>query len=193
MSGKQKGKLFVISGPSGVGKGTLCSHLLRADSDLVLSVSVTERPPRRMESHGKNYLFVEPGQFDSLINHDELLEWNKYGNYRYGTPKKQVLDALGSGVDVVLEIEVNGAAQVKKNFPCTVTIFVMPPSINQLKKRLAKRNTESKEQIAQRLLEAENEMKLCKNYDYIIINDKIDKALIKLKEIIKNERGVSNQ
>lgn len=193
MSTNPKGKLFVISGPSGVGKGTLCSHLIRSDSNMILSVSVTERPPRRMESHGKNYLFVNHEKFDSLIEHDELLEWNKYGNYRYGTPKKQVLDAIGRGVDVILEIEVNGAGQVKKNFPQTVTIFVMPPSINQLRKRLMKRNTESKEQITQRLLEAENEIRLCKKYDYVIINDKVDKALVKLSEIIKKERGASNQ
>lgn len=193
MATNPKGKLFVISGPSGVGKGTLCSHLIRSDSNMILSVSVTERPPRRMESHGKNYLFVNHEKFDSLIEHDELLEWNKYGNYRYGTPKKQVLDAIGRGVDVILEIEVNGAGQVKKNFPQTVTIFVMPPSINQLRKRLMKRNTESKEQITQRLLEAENEIRLCKKYDYVIINDKVDKALVKLSEIIKKERGASNQ
>lgn len=193
MSRNPKGRLFVISGPSGVGKGTLCTHLMRIDPSMVLSVSVTERPPRRMESHGKNYLFVDSEEFDSLIKNDELLEWNKYGNYRYGTPKRQVFDAINSGTDVVLEIEVNGASQVKKNFPQTVTIFVMPPSVNQLRQRLLKRNTEKSEEINQRLLEAEKEIKLHKKYDYVIINDKIDRALTKLIEIIKKERGVLKQ
>lgn len=180
-------KLFVVSGPSGVGKGTICNRLAAKRDDIWLSVSVTERRRRENEVDGVSYNFVSRQQFDELIENNELLEWAQYGENRYGTPKKSVLEALHRGQNVILEIEVQGAKQIKANFPDAVLIFVVPPSVHHLEMRLRKRNTEKCEQIRMRLDRARLEMEERHKYNYIIINDKLKDAVGELEKIIERE------
>jgi guanylate kinase len=192
-----KGLLIVLSGPSGVGKGTVCSALRDTARDLIYSVSATTRPPRQGEVDGKNYFFKSKEQFESMIENDELLEWAEYvGNY-YGTPKNFVRKTIDQGKDVILEIEVQGALKVKEKFPEGVFIFLMPPSLNELKNRIENRGTESVEAIRHRMTVAIDEIKLLKHYDYAVVNDKIESACSRIQSIIiaehcKRERVFPN-
>lgn len=181
-----KGKLFVLSGPSGVGKGTICKKLLE-NIDLEISVSATTRKPREGEIEGVSYFFVNHDRFEDMIQKGEFLEHAEiFGNY-YGTPKQKVLDKLTWGKDVLLEIDVQGAMQVKGNYPESITIFVCPPSLATLKHRLAGRGTESEESLNQRIAKALTEIEMLKNYDYYIVNDELDDAVKNVKSIIYAE------
>ena len=182
----RQGRLFVVSGPSGAGKGTICSKLLEG-GDLELSVSMTTRAPRGSEIPGVSYYYVTHEEFQKTIDEGGLLEWAQiYGN-RYGTPKAPVLKKLDEGRDVILEIEMQGAMQVKKNYPQCVLIFVLPPSLTELKKRLIARGTESPEQIEMRTRATLEEIKKIKDYSYFIINDRLENALDDARTIIRAE------
>lgn len=187
-----KGKLFVLSGPSGVGKGTICKKLLE-NIDIDISVSATTRVPRDGEIEGVSYFFVNHDRFEEMIRNDEFLEHAEvFGNY-YGTPKQKVLDKLAWGKDVLLEIDVQGAMQVKANYPESITIFVCPPSLITLKHRLAGRGTESEESLNQRIAKALTEIEMLKNYDYYIVNDELEDAVKHVKSIIYAEHHKINK
>lgn len=183
---EKKGLLVVISGFSGSGKGTLMKELLkRYDDTYALSISATTRSPREGELHGREYFFVTKAEFEKMIENEELIEYAGYvGNY-YGTPKPYVLSKLLEGKDVILEIEVQGATDLKKRYPEAVMIFITPPDKKTLEKRLVGRGTESKAQIENRLKRAAKEADSIKNYDYLIINDDIDETVEKIHNLIQ--------
>ena len=166
----KKGSLFIISGPSGAGKGTIVKKVLPLFPDMVLSVSATTRLPRQNEKNGVDYFFID-----------------NFENY-YGTPKRFVFEKLDEGKDVLLEIDVRGALKVKSNYPDAVAVFVMPSSTEELKKRLVRRNTESVEAIEKRLARVEKELELKHRYDFIVINDDLDTAVKQVEQIIKENR-----
>jgi guanylate kinase len=182
-----KGLLIVLSGPSGVGKGTVCASLRRKMPDLVYSVSATTRAPRSGEQEGVNYFFKTKEQFQEMIARDALLEYAEYvGNY-YGTPREFVEKTLNEGKDIILEIEVQGALKVKEKFPDGVFVFLLPPSLGELKQRIVGRGTESQDKIDHRLAVAVEEMNLLSRYDYAVVNDEIDCACARIQAIITAE------
>ena len=184
----KNGKLYVFTGPSGTGKGTILSQVLKQDKRLFLSVSATTRAPREGETHGKHYYFLDKQTFEDKINKGEFLEHAQYvGNY-YGTLEQPVNEQLKSGNDVVLEIEVQGAMQIHEKRPDAVMIFVAPPSIEELERRLIGRGTENAEKIAARMKNAEEELKQSDKFDYIIVNDDLDCAIADLLAILRAER-----
>lgn len=181
-------KLFIVSGPSGVGKGTLVRQVLARVPDLYLSVSMTTRRPREGEIAGVNYNFITEEDFKKFIEDDSFLEWARVHNkYYYGTPFKPVQNALKQGQSVILEIDVQGAMQVKERVPKSVLIFVVPPSIEVLRERLRERKTESEEDIESRLRTAAYELDHLEKYDYIVVNDILENAVEELIGIIKKE------
>lgn len=183
----QKGLLIVLSGPSGVGKGTVGIALRKRCSHLVYSVSATTRKPRPNEVDGVHYFFKTRAEFREMIAKNEFLEWAEYmGNY-YGTPRRFVQEMLERGKDVVLEIEVQGALQVKDQFPDGVFIFLTPPSLLALEERISGRGTETDESISGRLAVAEEEMALIHQYDYSVVNDKVEKACERILSIMQAE------
>lgn len=184
----QNGLLIVVSGPSGSGKSTLLRRLKEKNAGVKLSVSATTRKPRNGEVEGKNYFFKTYKQFESMIEKDELVEWAEYCDNYYGTPKRYVEDCLKSGNDVVLEIEVIGNRNIKKKYPACVSIFVLPPSYAELKRRIKKRGTENKTVIDKRLEKARKEMKHVSDYDYVVVNDDIEKAVDNINSILKAEK-----
>lgn len=182
-----KGLLIVLSGPSGVGKGTVCSALRETSPHLTYSVSATTRTPREGEVEGANYFFKTKEQFHTMIEQDELLEWAEYvGNY-YGTPASFVRQTLDEGKDIILEIEVQGALKVKEKFPEGVFIFLTPPSLTELRSRIENRGTESAELIHNRMSEAVKEINMMEYYDYAVVNDQIDAACARIQAIITAE------
>ena len=184
---KQKGQLIVLSGPSGVGKSTVISELLSERSDIHFSVSFTTRSPRVGEENGVNYNFVERAEFERMIAAGELLEHAEYvGNY-YGTSLKVIREKLDQGVDVLLDIEVQGAAKVREKCPEAVLIFIIPPSFEELSRRLHGRNTDGEEVINGRLQKAREEYKEIKNYDYLVVNDKVPDAAAEIMAILLAE------
>lgn len=182
-----KGTLLVLSGFSGAGKGTIVKKLV-SEYDYHISISATTRAPRTGEVDGREYYFKTRDEFQDLINHNGLIEWAEYvGNY-YGTPKQFVEEMLAQGKNVILEIEVQGALNVKKQYPEAVLIFIAPPSVPILRERLIGRGTEDRETIEKRLLRAKEEAKDIKEYEYIVINDELDTCVKQVHQII-----ISNQ
>lgn len=185
---KNKGNIFVISGPSGVGKGTLLNKLLEKHPEISLSVSATTRNPREGEVEGVNYYFLQKPEFQRKIEQGEFLEWAEFAGNYYGTPIKPIQNTVAEGKDVILEIEVQGAMQVKDKLPDAVLIFIMPPSFDDLKSRLTNRATESQEAIEKRLSIVKSELEKVEEFDYKVINDNVDRALSELEEIIFTRR-----
>ncbi|MBQ2696904.1 MAG: guanylate kinase [Clostridia bacterium] len=185
---KNKGLLLVVSGPSGAGKGTVCKALMEQHPEVCMSVSATTRKPRPGEADGVNYYFLEEEQFRSMIENHEFIEWACFCQNYYGTPRKKVEELLEAGKDVILEIEVQGAIQVKSKFPEAVFIFVMPPSMEELEKRLTGRGTEAPEVVAERLETARWECSNIEKYNYILINDEVSLAAERFAAIIQTEK-----
>ncbi len=185
---KDKGLLIVLSGPSGVGKGTVRKAIFQdPEVDFVYSISVTSREKRKGEVDGVDYFFKTREEFEEMIKNDELLEYTEYvGNY-YGTPVDYVMKTLDSGRDVFLEIEVEGAKQVRKKFPDGLFIFLIPPSFHELENRIKRRGTETEELIQSRLAVAREELKMMSLYDYVVENDKVENAVEKIKAIVMAE------
>ena len=186
---KIKGDLIVISGPSGCGKGTLCRELIKNNDNLVISTSATTRSPRNGEIDGVDYYFITKKEFEDKIKNNDFLEFAKvhHDNY-YGTLKKKVLDNINKGIDVILEIDIEGALQINNTMPQAIFIFIMPPSMRELKRRLVERKTETKEQIIDRFKKAYQEINEASKYNYVVINDEIDKAVKKIESIILAEK-----
>ncbi|GLO65939.1 MULTISPECIES: guanylate kinase [Oceanobacillus] len=184
---KEKGILFILSGPSGVGKGTVRKKLFEEETDLQYSISMTTRNRRPGEVDGVDYFYKTKEEFEQLIKDGQLLEYAQYVNNYYGTPRNYVEETLEKGQDVFLEIEVQGALQVKENFPEGVFIFLFPPSLDELKNRIVSRGTESQELVLNRLKEARNEIEMMDAYDYVVVNDEVQHAVDKVKTIIKSE------
>ncbi|MDL4840008.1 guanylate kinase [Aquibacillus rhizosphaerae] len=183
----EKGILFILSGPSGVGKGTVRKALFERDTELKYSISMTTRPQRNGENEGIDYFYRSKQVFEEMIENNKLLEYAEYvGNY-YGTPRDYVEETLNSGKDVFLEIEVQGALQVKENFPEGVFIFLFPPSLEELKNRIISRGTETEDLVTNRLLAAREEIEMMDAYDYVVVNDKIETAVSKVQSIVRSE------
>jgi guanylate kinase len=168
--------LLVLAGPSGVGKGTIVTELLTRLKKLKVSISVTTRPKRSMEVDGVDYFFKTPEEFADLVKRGEMLEYAKYNSFYYGTPRKYVVDNLMAGFDVVLEIDVQGALQVKKQDTNSVLIFIKPPSMDELERRLRSRQTETAENIEKRLKIAKSELERVNEFKYVIVNDNVQRA-----------------
>ena len=185
----KRGMLIVLSGPSGVGKGTVRKALFSQPvNDFQYSVSMTTRQPRPGEVNGKDYFFVSKEEFEQHIREGQMLEYAKYVDNYYGTPLKYINDTLDEGKDVFLEIEVNGAMQVRSKCPDGVFIFLTPPDLMELRQRLIHRGTDSMEVINKRIHKAFGEIQMMQNYDYAVVNDQVDNAVTKIKDIIRSER-----
>jgi len=181
----RKGILVVISGFSGAGKGTLMKKLIQEDSRYALSISMTTREPRQGEENGKDYFFVTPEEFQKKISQEGFIEHASYcGNY-YGTPRDYVEEQLHLGKDVILEIEIQGAMKVKEQNPDALLLFVMPPSADELKRRLIGRGTETLEVIEKRLQRAYEESQGIEGYDYIVVNDDLDRCMKEMQNIVE--------
>ncbi|MFB2836631.1 guanylate kinase [Floridanema evergladense] len=177
----EAGKLIIFTGPSGVGKGTLLRKLLTQHPELVLSTSVTTRPPRPGEINGIDYYFVNVEKFQQMVADDELLEWAEFAGNYYGTPRLQVEDLISQGKWVILEIELEGARQIRRTFPQALQFFILPPSLRELEQRIRHRGTESEEAIAKRLRRAQEEINAANEFDIQIVNDDLEKAFANLE------------
>lgn len=184
----RKGILFIISGPSGVGKGTIKEAVLPGVGELLESISATTRQPRGNEVNGREYFFLSPGEFNNWIQQDKFIEWAHVYSNMYGTPREFVLENLEQGHDVLLEIDIQGALQVKATMPEGVFIFIAPPSIEDLVDRLGNRDQDSPESIAARLAASEEEMTFMPQYDYVVVNDSLEDAVARTRAIIMAER-----
>ena len=185
---KNKGVLIVISGPSGAGKGTICKALLEKHKDIHLSVSATTRNPRQGEVHGINYYFLNKDEFLKKVEEDDFLEWAEvYGNC-YGTPKSNVQELLDSGKDVILEIDIQGALKVKENTEEGVFIFILPPSMEELKQRIINRGSETPESLMRRFNSAYQEINYISKYNYAVVNDTVENAVNKIENILAAEK-----
>lgn len=182
---KKQGILVVLSGPSGAGKGTVLGEYFQHNPDTVYSISATTRKPRPGEVDGEHYHFLTKEAFEQLIEEDGVLEYTLYNGNYYGSPTEPIRRELAAGRDVVLEIEVQGALQVRARFPEALSIFVMPPSFLELQRRLVGRGTETEEEIRGRLYTARQEVAMAADYDYIIVNDQVEAAAQRLDHIIK--------
>lgn len=184
----EDGLLLVVSGPSGAGKSTVCAQLLLEMPQMNISVSVTTRAPRSGEKEGSSYFFRTKDEFEDMVRQDEFLEYARvYGN-SYGTPKQYVFDQIGKGRDVLLEIEMQGALQVKRRFPQGVFIFVVPPTLGDLKHRIIKRGSETPESLMRRFSNAYHELSYLDEYHYLVVNDSVDQAVERIKAIVIAEK-----
>ncbi len=184
---KNNGLLLVISGPAGAGKGSVASELVK-DENIRLSISATTRAPRGKEENGREYYFYERGQFEKMITENGFIEYAQYLENYYGTPKKPVDDWRKEGKDVILEIEVQGCGIVKKSVPDCISIFIMPPSMEILEKRLRGRGTETEENVQKRMKRAKEELALAENYDYVVVNDVLEDCVENVRAIITAEK-----
>ena len=186
---KNQGSLIIISGTTCAGKGTVIKKLLSLHNDIVLSISYTSRPKRASEIDGVDYYFVSKKEFEEKIAKGEFLEYAQvhYGDY-YGTPKKEVVKKLESGKDVILEIDVEGAKQIKEKFPETILIFIMAPSMEEVKRRIKMRGDENNEQIIKRFKRAYQEINQVNNYNYVVVNDDLEEAVKKVEAILISEK-----
>ena len=182
-----QGTLLVVSGFSGAGKGTVIKELLKEHDNYSLSISATTRKPREGEQDGREYFFLSREKFEKMIAKDELIEYAKYVDNYYGTPRAYVEEQLEAGKDVILEIEIQGARKIKKKFPEAVLVFVTAPSMEELKERLVGRGTETAEVIHQRLARAAQEAEGVDEYDYLLVNDQLEDAVDRLHNIIQSE------
>ena len=187
MANSKRGKLFVYAGASGVGKGTIMKELLKRDDTIKLSVSATTRSPREGEVDGREYFFVTKEKFEEMISEQGFLEHAQYCDNYYGTPKAYVDEQLDKGYNVFLEIELQGAQNVLKLRPDAVSIFILPPSVEELERRLRDRGTETEDAIVKRLAQAKVEMDNAKMYQYIVVNDDLEKAIEDVLEVVKKE------
>lgn len=183
-----KGLLIVVSGPSGAGKDTICQKLIKENSNIWMSISMTTRKPRPLEKDGVDYFFVSSEEFENKINDNTFLEYASYNDNYYGTPKDKVEEKLNEGKDVILVIDINGAINIKKIIPSALFIFIMPPDMETLKNRLIGRKTESKDKVVKRFITAYNEVNNYKKYNYVVVNDKVEDAVNKVKSIIQSEK-----
>lgn len=190
---KKKGILIVVSGFSGAGKGTLMKALLSKYDNYALSISATTRAPREGETHGVEYFFKSVNEFEEMIEKNELIEYAQYVKNYYGTPSTYVESQLELGKDVILEIEIQGALDIKKRFPNTLLLFVTPPTATELKERLIGRATESLEIIDSRMKRASEEAQFMKEYDYLVVNDHINTCVEQVHSIIQNEQYKVNR
>ena len=182
-------KLFVISGSSGVGKGTVLKGFLQKNSNFMLSISCTTRKPRKGEIDGINYFFLSKEEFQNCIDNDKFLEWAEFAGNRYGTKRKYIKQCLEEGKDIILEIDTQGALQVKKQMPEAVLIFICPPSIEALENRLRGRHTEDEAAIQKRLQEVKIELERAEKFDYKVVNDDLDNAISELEKVIIGEQA----
>ncbi len=186
---KNTGQIIVISAPSGAGKGTIIKKLLENNSkDRWLSVSATSRKPRTGEKEGVNYYFITEDEFKNKIKEEYFLEYTNYAGNYYGTPKEYIREKINKGIDVILEIEIEGATNIKKLIPEALFIFIMPPSLKELVKRLKGRGTETNDKIIKRFNAAYREVNEVTKYNYVVVNDEIDTAVDKIESIIKAEK-----
>jgi guanylate kinase len=187
---KQKGLLLVISGPSGVGKGTICEQLIEKNENITYSVSVTTRQKRPGEIDGQHYYFATEEEFSNMVQQDAFLEYTRvFSEHSYGTPKKYVTEQMEKGKDVILEIDVQGGLQIKNAFPDAVLVFIAPPDMNELQKRLIRRGTESETAIRLRTETAYMEMQCVSYYDYLVVNSDVEAAMLDIKSIISSEKS----
>ena len=186
-----KGLMVIISGPSGAGKGTVVKALLDVNEKIKLSISATTREPRENEQHGQHYFFLEKSTFEDLIEKDGVLEYAKYCDNYYGTPKQYVLDNMEAGNDVILEIEIQGRNQVVKKYPKAISIFVVTKNFKVLEDRLVGRGTEDEKTIEKRLNRAKEEMEIASSYDYIVVNDELQDCVNDILSIISAEKNKS--
>lgn len=184
----QEGLLVVVSGPSGSGKGTILNLLMKQNDKVRSSISATTRKPREGEVDGVNYFFKSIDEFQEMIKNQELIEWVEYCNNYYGTPRTYIENAKNQGLDVILEIEVEGAVNIKNKYPDCVLVFILPPSFDELKERIESRGTENYKVIEQRLERAKKEIEYINYYDYVIINDVLQDAVDNLNSILKSEK-----
>ena len=185
---KKRGQLYVISGPSGCGKDTIVNNLLKKNNNLWLSISCTSREPRGKEKNGVEYFFLSEEEFEKEIENDGFLEYAKYAGNYYGTPKKSIEEHLNKGEDVILVIEIQGALKIKNLLPETLFIFILPPSMKELKRRLEGRGTEDKEKIDKRFLRAYEEINEVGKYNYVVVNDEVKAAVEKVNAILISEK-----
>lgn len=182
-------KLFVISGSSGVGKGTVLKGFLQKNPNFMLSISCTTRAPRKGEVDGVNYFFLSKEEFQNCIDNDKFLEWAEFAGNRYGTKRKYIRQCLEEGKDIILEIDTQGALQVKKQMPEAVLIFICPPSIETLENRLRGRCTEDEATIQKRLQEVQTELERAEKFDYRVVNDDLENAIKELEQVIIGEQA----
>lgn len=183
-----KGFLLIISGPAGTGKGTVCKEMLEGNEDILYSISATTRQPREGEVDGVNYLFTDEDKFKDMVEKDEFLEYaNVHTNY-YGTPKEYVVEQVEKGEIVLLEIDVQGALQIKQNYDEAVFVFLLPPTMEELRNRIIKRGTESMEDIDRRYANAFKEIEFLGKYDYFVINNQVEDAVKDIEAIIRAEK-----
>jgi len=182
------GNLFVVAAPSGAGKSSLVKALLELDSHVQPSISHTTRPPRGQEKHGREYFFVSSAEFDRMVLDDAFVEWANVHGHRYGTSRKMIEERIAQGSDVILEIDFQGAVQIKRIFGNAVLIFILPPSWEELRARLERRGEDSAETIELRLQNAAQEMQQAREFDFVIINELFERALFDLKAIVHAQR-----
>ena len=185
---KKRGILMVVSGPSGAGKDTVCQELIKRNSNIWISISCTSRKPRKGEIDGESYFFLTEEEFEKKIDAGYLLEYAKYNGNYYGTPKDKINEYLDKGIDVILVIEVQGAKKIKELVKDAIFVFILPPNMKELKRRLTNRGTEDKEVILNRFKTAYQEINELSKYNYVVINDQVDKAASKIESILISEK-----